>query len=466
MTDDSTKRFTSSSKKILLSRFLEPVVWSKASVTVDGHSLVVRSERIAGGPIGPLTEIISFVRTHLTNHLPPTHSSLFAKDLHSSLLSTLLGRLKHSIPSSLPELRPYITLVNASVDFEKDLIPDSIVRPIGEWSLSLSRHYEKKRREKILDHARAIVLDESRLGGVKVEQALPLVAQAASQAFTTEKLQTNGTSSLQSSLPASAIPETKLQAPSPPPFSPVQPAGEEDGWGFDEDEGFGDNDTSEDRTINVTSHPLISSTVNGHINGNGNAHEAHVEPDGDPWGEEDPWGNDDDTLGETPLTSPPSSIISPVPSVVKSARGLEKFSSKSKGASPSIAAAEPLSASSSMSASMSSLGRTGNGTGSVNRTLSPEPRLSSSPSRVEPLAPKTVTPAKETFIVSDCAMVMLKLVQDTLDEARQLAQSEFVPLTLPLCTAPLLIYYFTECSMTTRLLLMHQHRRRRRLLRD
>lgn len=334
-----------------------------------------------------LSVIVAFLRRQLFDIVPPSYTPHIITALFPSVLSSLLQRLKKTIPSSLTDLPPYINLVDRAVDFEHSIIEalpansSAQTLTIAEWASSLPNHYEKRRREVILQSIRDIVGDEARLGGLRVERphrhkdddvigSSPGLVQSPVVVVATPSI----TSSSTSSAPATVEVASPMEE-------------EEDGWGFDDLDGADEDEVA----ANVEpSAPLASAPE---------PESEQIAEEADPW-DDDPWG---DPEVDDAILSP--SVVSSPSAVPKSAKGLEKFSSKTKG---------------SASGEMSPPASFANGSATTHPIHVPE--QTPSPPLPEPQRPRTPV-VKETFVVSECAQEVLRLLHLTAQESADLSQS-------------------------------------------
>lgn len=357
----------------------------------DGPALVLRHSQSTGDVIQELSVIASYIKDYILAALPPLHATNLAWATLPTMLTSLLQHLRRTIPTSLTSLPPYLKLVSRSVRFEEmvaGILPpraSPLPRSIDEWAVSLPNHYEKKRRELVLQDVRNIVTDEHRLGGVRVEKPQPLFTPQSAQASEREVAHSI----------AVPVNGAHSSSPSPPPLPPPPDVAldqeEEDGWGFDDLD-----DEAEEAAVQADVAPVETTPPPPE---NESAEEA------DPW-DDDPWGDPEDSI--------PSAPPIPTPPVPKSAKGLEKFS-KTKGG--------PID--SPLANSVKSLSTSGKPA-----VLSPAPSSPavSSPVAISEPSHSTYSLAKETFIVSECAQAVLQSLRETMQEAQELSRSRFAVL--------------------------------------
>ncbi|KAF8311340.1 hypothetical protein DL93DRAFT_2115966 [Clavulina sp. PMI_390] len=392
--EDSASRHITSLSKNLLTRFIDPIISSSATLTstspqnltLTHHSTIPSS---SSNPIGHLTILTTFIHSYLLTPLPPSYASTLAKNTLPPLLTSLLAHLKRSIPTSLAALPAYITLVQQAVEFEDrviSLLPVSssqgvggrVDRSIGEWAASLPSHYERKRRELVLRDVRNIVTDAEMLSGVRVERPRlksdsPETGLYVDDGYTDYdedeaevELSLNGTSAASSS-----------SIPVVPPHVSAPPEEEEtDGWGFDDDEDVEEAAVSATLASSVSSTSSAAPVAEAIMPPTANAEEddpwaddpepapavspppapvvnekVEPEPEADPW-DDDPWGSpEEDPLAPAlAAPAPVKSATLPVPQAPKkAARGLEKYSQKGKAGATTTAGSTATSAVSSVS---------------------------------------------------------------------------------------------------------------------
>ena len=277
--------------------------------------------------------VLDFLDELLFAALPPSHVANFKKTLCKPLTAALLQQfLIYHLPSSLVALPSYLLLVRQAKDLEEKYIvsmlgQDLRDREIETWADAVSSHYERKRRARILEDARQMILNQDGSLQIRIEvdslnlPPTPLPGSASA---------TQGSSS-------GLVQDVNDDAwglegeESGDTDDIVSPTEEEDGWGFDDaptepqlatsevpppippkdtlveleppadDSAWGWDDEGEEFNPPATTSPRASSSENG------------AEWDDDPWGESDP--------------SPPPSAPVPPP---KPASRLEKLASKAK----------------------------------------------------------------------------------------------------------------------------------------
>lgn len=347
---------------------------------MNGSAVLLELGQFSSDPIEDLNTLMEFLKEHLFVSLPSQYYSQLVGVLIPQVQSCLLDHLKRMIPSLITELPLYISLAERAVTFEETIVQTdairsiSLARPISDWVANLSSHYEKKRRELVLRDVRNILSDESHLGGLRVEEpSVGSKVAAATRRDSQSDVVGNTPITKQPTANSTATPST------------VEAVDEEDGWGFD------DLDGEEETGAKGVVEPTVDSS----------SRDATTTEEADPW-DDDPW--DDPTENE------PAAAQTTVP---KSAKGLEKFSSKSKASS--LVSAPPT------NGSVHSM----NGSG----PLSPSLSNLSSPIASFPVATSdfhgSQTPKiKETFLVSECAHAVLQTLRTVVQEGQELAQSK------------------------------------------
>ena len=377
---DSATRCITSLRKTILSKFIEPAISSRGNISVDGSAMLLELGQSSSDVIQDLKSLMGFLMDHLFASLPSQHYSQLVGTLIPQLQSSLLEHLKRTIPALVTALPQYIHLVERAVALEATTIQTnatatgsiSLGRPINDWATKLSSHYEKRRRELILQDVRNILCDESRMGGIRVE--IP-----SSGTKVVETVRSNGQPDVGGGMPEQPAPANSLAT------SSVVELVDEDGWGFDELDPEVETEVKE--AVNpITDSPPADATTTEEV---------------DPW-DDDPWDDSMDT--ETAATS-----SQPQVTVVKSAKGLEKFSSKSKGSSVS---APPT------NGSVHSI----NGTDQISASSVPSSSSSVATSESLELPASNI---KETFLVSECAQAVRQTLRAVVQEGQDLAQSRW-----------------------------------------
>ncbi|SJL04032.1 uncharacterized protein ARMOST_07389 [Armillaria ostoyae] len=358
-------------RRDLMTNYADRILQEDISITISSNEIsCVHSSR--KNKIDSLSNVFSFLSTHLFPSLPQPQRVQFPRSLCKPLsLSVLNNLLIPSLPSSFRKLPPFLDLVRHTVEFEDKFIVgilggDQHDNSIHNWADGVAGHYERQRRLQILNAARTLIMS----------------ARNKHDDLTVEvELQTE-------SRQATVVP---VQADDNP------PAGDEDAWGFD--------NQKEDARAEAGVEGLES-------NGNGWEFddEIDVESDGgkpengdkedDPgdawgWNDEDQSSEDvpeetawDDPWGDIPADDP----APPVPSheaTDTSAKTVNKGKTSVNGNSP---------------------------TGSQKTAA-----------RTVPNKPPEKRPPKltltETYLVSGQVMKILKIVESVLNEGVELAAS-------------------------------------------
>ncbi|KAE9389750.1 hypothetical protein BT96DRAFT_889918 [Gymnopus androsaceus JB14] len=329
-----------------------------------------------------LSQTIHFLHTHFFVHLPVEVS--FSKSLCTPISSSLLTNLLiPNLSSSFGALPEFMELLKLAQEFEEECVVRLLSgddRPIKSWADGVGGHYERQRRERILDMCRGMILHT---GGwaetVKVqvqsqappEPAVVLVQEEepgnddadAGDAWDLDE-------SLDDSTETDAEPQIKV---------------DDSSWGFDESEpdtAIDDNWGFDDDTETNGHDEPVPEETNGH---------------------------DDETNWDDPWNDPPSSAPAPPsPPEIKSPKAatrLEKLANKGK---------KSLDASSSSPMHSPSLTESPN----VNNTSSTTTSL-----RVNVNPPPKAKEEKETYLVSSRTNDILSLVKETMRESREFAES-------------------------------------------
>ncbi|THH27514.1 hypothetical protein EUX98_g6676 [Antrodiella citrinella] len=160
-------------RRDLISHYVDHVLTQPFSVevsTTDSESRLMLfptppNTEDKGTRIDNLSTVITFLADALFPHISP--GVIFPRTLSKPVTSGLLSKLLvPSLPSSLDQLPPYLSLLRRAVDFEEAVLSKSLgdmssERDIKSWADSITSHYERKRRTEILDRARAVILREA-----------------------------------------------------------------------------------------------------------------------------------------------------------------------------------------------------------------------------------------------------------------------------------------------------------------
>ena len=364
--EDTLIQSLRSLQKWVLARFVEPILNGNSSVLVDGPCLTIYPEPVSN-PIRNLSVVIDFIQHRIFAFVPPAHLAKTMLGFYQTLASSLLDFFRRTMPDSRSALPTYLQVVKDAVEFESSFTHFGIStgqhQVVAEWADSVQTHYEKRRRENILEAARRILSDERGLAGARVEKDHSL-----------DEISVDGGSIY-----------------SVPKDNTLIENGSVDGVSVDDVPADDPWDTGNDV-------PADDPWDAGNV------------PVDDPW--DDGWNEDftSDPVVEPAMSSP--SKVSP-PTIPKSAKGLERLSSKSRpsSGSPDVKPTPPYPTTSFQSPS--TFASTASAKTDTPRfppvTLSPEPKI------------------KETYLVSECTKSILKLIRDTAEERRELVHSGCTP---------------------------------------
>ena len=115
-------------------------------------------------PLSNLSRTLEFMNDKLFPCLPQSQRETFPRSLAKPLTSSIMTRLLiPSLPSKLDALPTFLELTRTSVDFETKYIVallkgDTFDREIRNWVDSVCAHYERGRRQRILDDVRESIL--------------------------------------------------------------------------------------------------------------------------------------------------------------------------------------------------------------------------------------------------------------------------------------------------------------------
>ncbi|KAF8548939.1 hypothetical protein OG21DRAFT_1515713 [Imleria badia] len=114
-------------------------------------------------PLGNLSRILEFMNDKLFPCLPQSQRETFPKSLVKPLTTSIMTRLLiSSLPSKLNALPTFLDLTRTSVDFESKYIvgllkSDTFEREIKNWVDNVCAHYERGRRQHVLDDVRETI---------------------------------------------------------------------------------------------------------------------------------------------------------------------------------------------------------------------------------------------------------------------------------------------------------------------
>ncbi len=393
MNEDSILQKLISLRKGVMTRFVPPILKLTHVVAVAENTLFL-NRAPSKGPMPHLSALVGFLSLRLFQFLPPKHAVHAVDDLSLPLLSVVLESFQSEIPNSIGHLPSYITFVRGGVQFEESVnalrkkyeTEDRLraLEILTEWSLSLHCHYEKKRRQTILEDARKIIVDQRKLAGARIDKS-----EAPAPQYLPSVTHPSG-----DSVPDSArIVDGSMAGPAE---ADIIDDDGGDGWGFD-DEGL---EPAGDNVPDSSSLDVCASTTEI----------EEVDPwDGDPW--DDPSSADPSSVESSqPVSEPSSNLTSLTAPTPKTANGLGKFKGKSKNISSSSSLEQP------------------SGVTSSTLPIGPsEPNLISGTSASQsngvhpppPLAP----PVVETYLVSECARSLLTLCESIVQEGYELSTS-------------------------------------------
>ena len=115
-------------------------------------------------PLDNLSCVLEFINDKLFPCLPQAQREVFQKSLVKPLTTSIMTRLlMPSMPSKLDALPAFLELTRNAVDFEtkyvaKLLEGDNFEREIRNWVDSVCAHYERGRRQRILNDVRGMIL--------------------------------------------------------------------------------------------------------------------------------------------------------------------------------------------------------------------------------------------------------------------------------------------------------------------
>ena len=115
-------------------------------------------------PLSNLSRTLEFMNDKLFPCLPQSQRESFPRSLAKPLTTSIMTRLLiPSLPSKLDALPTFLELTRTSVDFETKYIVallkgDTFDRDIRNWVDNVCAHYERGRRQRILDDVRETIL--------------------------------------------------------------------------------------------------------------------------------------------------------------------------------------------------------------------------------------------------------------------------------------------------------------------
>ena len=392
-----------------------------------------------------LKALFDFLNTHLFPSFPGTSAQPLLANLRWAAATGLVNvTIRNALPSNLSDLSDFLEFLDEAVELEKSHLleetPGGVVGPaktgiVASWAKDVAEHFGEKRQTDHLVAARSLILSNA---------TDPLIRVDA---------------------PASAV-EKSVQVTTQeagPSIIPVQGGdaedGEEDAWDFDDaTEGGGDTEVRGSAVLasnkkvedaegwdfdDESGDPSAAKNSNGAGIDRSSVSSKAQDDSGWDSGWDSAW--DDDPV---PNEKPPSPVPSPAAPVKapRVAKGLEKFTSKTKqkyqgrvSPSPSATSSSRLSTTSSFPASSSTL-RTSPTPVSPSPSTFSSPRsplptsqpgpthkrsngtLASKPAPV-PLSQPTPRKETETYVISGRAQDLIKLIFRILDEGTTVSQS-------------------------------------------
>ncbi|KDQ19560.1 hypothetical protein BOTBODRAFT_126442 [Botryobasidium botryosum FD-172 SS1] len=425
-------------RKDVLSKLVDLILTTPStSLSVSGPVLSITSHAGApfalSSPLEKLTTLCQFLHTNLFPHLPHPQAAQWPALLYPPLMSSLLKHyLCPSMATSLSTLPAFLDIVSNVVAFERNIellgVTAGREKTIRLWADDVGTHYEKRRREDLLESVRVLLLKKEDGPGAKVEkitvlgeddmsESEDLVEPAPAQAGPDGTADLNPDAAWDFDADESQDTSTSngtplATAPTSPPSSSDAWSAEDDGdgWGFDDDEiAAEDVDVAEESK---------SKSGDSQASPSGDESPADSEmSEGDGWGwDESPVATKAPPLEDLAPASPQKSSLAAQP---RPAARLEKFSAKAKNSTgtPSMSPerSQPLS-SSAISSAFSKSARQGAPTPAYVPVMPPKQKR------------ETIV---ETYVVSSRAQKVLRIAEDTLRESRELNVSGVFPTRTP-----------------------------------
>ncbi|KAF9454310.1 hypothetical protein P691DRAFT_717761 [Macrolepiota fuliginosa MF-IS2] len=469
-------------RRDIITHFIECVLKQPSSVSTGSADGIEHSISLVPAPpnngakssnINNLTQVLTFLSSHLFPVLPSSVSSSFPQSLFKPTATGLLNILLiPSLPSSFGLLAPFLDLVKRAVTFESKAVTQlegtsAAELPIRTWVDGLASHYEKQRRLELLGNCRMVILSPETSGdrfrfelevpsesaqatvvpvqeeegnnmdgsddAWGLEEEVDELAEVESMPMGVEENDFKGDAwgfnhedSMEEKKPSAEPPKTAAAALA----DDISSEDVDNGWGFD-----GDEEMPLDE-----SEPIVEPTPASPPSRT--KPERDEEPDpGDAWG----W-NDDENAGGTaensawdddPWADPPVVDLSPIETekpvisanVVspKAATRLEKVANKGK---------KPANGHSATSAPAP--------TTTSHALPPPHPRVDRPADQLKeqmtvptkrPPKLKTNVVIKESFAVPDKAKHIIKAVGNIIDECKQFQASSLFPLYPPTLTS-------------------------------
>ncbi|KAK0202563.1 hypothetical protein DFS33DRAFT_910256 [Desarmillaria ectypa] len=364
-------------RRDLMTNYVDRILQADISITISSDEISC-VDSSGDNKIDTLSNVFSFLSTHLLPSLPQSQQVQFPRSLCKPVsLSVLNNLLIPALPSSFKQLPPFLDLVRHAVEFEDKFVicilgGDQHDNSIHKWADGVAGHYERQRRLQVLDAARTLIMSPCNKHDVLTVEV---------------ELQT-------ASRQPTVVP---VQADDNP------PADDEDAWGFDnrkEEAQVGEVEGLESNGNGWEFDDEIDMESDEGTRQNGDNEDAP----GDAWGWNDEDQSSEDVSEETAWDDPWGDIPAddPAPPV------------------PSITSHEATDA----LAKAANKGKTNvNGNTPTNPQQTAAHTVSHKPPEKRP--PKlTLT---ETYLVSGQVMEILKIVEDVLNEGAELAASNIFP---------------------------------------
>lgn len=239
-------------RKELLSRAVEVILTKPSRVVVSAHEATLTIDHAHSSDDGPFerahealqhaASLITFIHDMLFPSLPS--KDMFATQLAGPLAQALVKNvLRPSIPrtGSLEGIPDFLKVSKHAAQVEESLFKMGLRSgDIREWAQSAPTHYERRRKEDLVQHVREAILEHD---GRAVAVTRPIVRKEHDGKADEEEGDPWG---LEQSVPAD-LPKPKAQTqPLTPPADPYtigepNPSSppentEADGWGFDDEE--------------------------------------------------------------------------------------------------------------------------------------------------------------------------------------------------------------------------------------
>ncbi|KZT56886.1 hypothetical protein CALCODRAFT_496894 [Calocera cornea HHB12733] len=370
MRDGTVQAIAASLRKEIMTRLVEPVLVAFDSVSINGDALSVQSGSEEIGSVLPnLEQLLNFLKTNL----PQAIMATLHLDVSSSILKHLLAP---NLPQSLPALPPFLHLLREAVQLERKF---DDVSDIKEWADDVGLHYERGRRQALLEHARAIILDGDK-GFFEVEDVI-------------EAPNSNATATA-----------TSATASVPAVTSALEEEDDESTWDFE------DAQPSKQVISVVTAQSRPMEDVDDETWGFDDAERSDRVEEGASREESSEWGWDEEPR-QAPEEDDPWDEPKPAPranasSAPRVASKLEKRANRGRQPTASAAPVAPVT--------------------SIRSPSVAQPIPSPMPARPQTLPAKS-EPGKQTFTVSQRARSVLQVAEICLEESKQLLVHTEIP---------------------------------------